>query len=134
AGAYGDATSGTGLGTQPAFPRASGPISYAGHQQIQRDIANIKAGLSAAGFAESRGYLNSLSPGSAARISNAYCDTEEEFICAWADVMREEYLAITAAGLTVQIDDPSIAENLDQIRPEPSYDDYRAFTRIRVDA
>jgi|SRR5690625_362631 len=134
AGAYGDPTSGTGLGTQPAFPRAVGPISYAGHQQIQRDIANIKAGLSAAGYAESRGYLNSLSPGSAARISNAYYDTEEEFIWAWADVLREEYLAITEAGLTVQIDDPSIAENFDQIRPEPSYEDYRAFTRIRIDA
>src|SRR5699024_2937764 len=116
------------------FPRAVAPISYAGQEQIARDIANIKAGLTAAGYDTSSGYLNSLSPGSAARITNAYYATEEEFIWAWADVLREEYLAITQAGLTVQIDDPSIAENFDQIRPEPSYEDYRKFTRIRVEA
>lgn len=34
----------------------------------------------------------------------------------------------------LQIDDPSIAENWDQINPEPSIEDYRAFTRIRVEA
>jgi 5-methyltetrahydropteroyltriglutamate--homocysteine methyltransferase len=34
----------------------------------------------------------------------------------------------------VQIDDPSIAENWDQINPAPSIEDYRAFTRIRVEA
>ncbi len=48
--------------------------------------------------------------------------------------MREEYRAIVDAGLTVQVDDPSIAENWDQINPEPSVEDYRAFTRIRVEA
>lgn len=34
----------------------------------------------------------------------------------------------------LQIDDPSIAENWDQINPGPSIEDYRAFTRIRVEA
>ena len=42
--------------------------------------------------------------------------------------------AVVEAGLTLQIDDPSIAENFDQINPEPSIEDYRAFTRIRVEA
>ncbi len=49
-------------------------------------------------------------------------------------MLREEYKAIIDAGLTLQIDDPSIAENWDQINPEPSIDDYLAFTRIRVEA
>src|SRR5699024_10403863 len=53
---------------------------------------------------------------------------------AWVQVMRPEYEAIAAAGLTVQIDDPSIAENWDQINPEPSVEDYVDFTRKRVDA
>ena len=34
----------------------------------------------------------------------------------------------------MQIDDPSIAENWDQINPEPSVEDYQRFTQIRVEA
>src|SRR5690606_3289557 len=37
-------------------------------------------------------------------------------------------------GFIVQIDAPSLAENFDQINPEPSIEDYLAFTRIRVEA
>ena len=53
---------------------------------------------------------------------------------AWADVLREEYLAITDAGLIVQIDDPSLAENFDQINPEPTPAEYQAFTQLSIDA
>jgi 5-methyltetrahydropteroyltriglutamate--homocysteine methyltransferase len=55
-------------------------------------------------------------------------------VFACADAMREEYRAIVDAGLILQLDDPSIAENFDQITPEPSIEDYRAFTKIRIDA
>lgn len=131
--AYQDPASGIALGRNAtAFPTATGPMAYVGQEAIARDIANLKAGLDAAGVSE--GFITSLSPGSASRIGNEYYATEEEFIWAWADVMREEYRAIVDAGLTVQIDDPSIAENWDQINPEPSVEDYRAFTRIRIEA
>ncbi|MEZ0491991.1 cobalamin-independent methionine synthase II family protein [Kineococcus sp. TBRC 1896] len=131
--AYTDPASGISTGeTATAFPATTGPLSYTGQGAIASDIANLKAGLAAAGVEE--GFITSLSPGSGARISNRYYATEEEHIWAWADVMREEYRAVVDAGLTVQIDDPSIAENWDQINPEPSVEDYRAFTRIRVEA
>ncbi|MCX7521272.1 cobalamin-independent methionine synthase II family protein [Microbacterium sp. STN6] len=131
--AYQDPTSGIALGRNAtAFPTATGPISYIGHDAIASDIANLKTALDAAGLTE--GFITSLSPGSASRIGNEHYATEEEFIWAWADVMREEYKAIIDAGLVVQIDDPSIAENWDQVNPEPSVEDYRAFTRIRVEA
>ena len=48
--------------------------------------------------------------------------------------MREEYKAIIEAGLILQLDDPAIAENWDQINPEPTVEDYRRFTMIRVEA
>lgn len=131
--AYTDPTSGISTGsTATAFPATTGPLSYTGHDAIASDVANLKAGLSAAGLEQ--GFITSLSPGSGARISNRYYATEEEHIWAWADVLREEYRAVLDAGLILQIDDPSIAENYDQINPEPSIEDYRAFTRIRVEA
>ena len=131
--AYRDPKSGISLGdSAPSFPTATGPVTYTGQDQIAADIAHFTKGLDAAGA--SKGFLTSLSPGSASRIGNEYYATEEEFIWACADAMREEYTAIIDAGLILQIDDPSIAENWDQINPEPSVEDYLAFTRIRVEA
>jgi 5-methyltetrahydropteroyltriglutamate--homocysteine methyltransferase len=131
--AYRDPESGIQIGKNAtAFPSATGPISYTGQAAIASDIASLKAGLEASGL--STGFITSLSPGSASRIGNDFYASEEEFIYAWADVLREEYRAIVDAGLTVQIDDPSIAENWDQINPEPGVEDYRRFTQIRVEA
>lgn len=130
--AYFDPTSGVLLGEPPFWPQAVGPLSYRGQEHIAADIAHLRAGLDAAGL--TNGFITSLAPGSAARIGNAYFASEEEHIWAWADVMREEYKAIVDAGLTVQLDDPSLAESWDQINPEPSVADYRAFLRTRIDA
>ncbi|OUM41925.1 cobalamin-independent methionine synthase II family protein [Arthrobacter sedimenti] len=133
AAAYQDPESGIQIGKNAtAFPSATGPISYTGHAALASDITNLKAGLGAAGIPT--GFITALSPGSASRIGNDFYATEEEFIYAWADVLREEYKAIVEAGLIVQIDDPSIAENWDQINPEPTIEDYQKFTRIRVEA
>ncbi|GIU55827.1 hypothetical protein NicSoilC12_15760 [Arthrobacter sp. NicSoilC12] len=41
---------------------------------------------------------------------------------------------IIDAGLTVQLDDPSLAESWDQINPEPSLADYLKFIQLRVEA
>jgi len=131
--AYADPDSGisTGRAATP-FPATTSAIRYTGHDAIASDVRNFRAALDAAGF--ETGFITSLSPGSAARISNQFYATDEEHIYAWADALREEYKAIIDAGLILQIDDPSIAENWDQITPEPSVEDYRQFTQIRVDA
>lgn len=116
--------------TATAFPTTTGAISYRGHAAVASDIANLKATLRDG----EQGFLTAIAPGSAARVRNEFYATDEEHIFAWADALREEYQAITDAGLIVQLDDPSLAENFDQINPEPSIADYQAFTRIRVEA
>lgn len=113
-----------------AFPTTTGPIRYTGRDATASDVANFKAALRPG----ESGFLTAISPGSAARVWNQFYETDEEHIWAWADALREEYKAITDAGLIVQIDDPSLAENWDQITPEPDISDYLAFTRIRIDA
>ena len=131
--AYGDPKSGISVGDRaPAFPTATGAVSYTGQDAIASDIAHLKTGLATAGI--DQGFITALSPGSASRIGNEFYASEEEFVWAMADALREEYRAVIDAGLILQIDDPSIAENWDQINPAPSVEDYLAFTRIRVDA
>ena len=78
--------------------------------------------------------MTAIAPASASRIGNAYYKTEEELLYACAEAMREEYEAILDAGLVLQLDDPAIAENWDQINPEPSVEEYKKFTMVRVEA
>jgi 5-methyltetrahydropteroyltriglutamate--homocysteine methyltransferase len=133
--AYDDPSSGAALpdtGQRQFAPICRGPITYQGHDAVQRDIANFKAALDAAGLQE--GYLNSVAPGSCGRFGNEFYDSDEEILYACADAMREEYQAIIDAGLMLQLDDPAIAENWDQINPAPSVEDYRRFTMLRVEA
>ncbi|MEV8024169.1 cobalamin-independent methionine synthase II family protein [Microbacterium sp. NPDC080220] len=113
-----------------AFPTTTGPITYRGHEAVAADIRHLTSTL---GDGE-QGFLTAIAPGSAARVRNEHYATDEEHIWAWAEALREEYRAIVEAGLIVQLDDPSLAENFDQINPEPSIADYQAFTQIRVDA
>ena len=113
-------------------PKISGPLTYTGQELVASDIANLKTGLAAAGLTE--GFVASLSPGSCARVANEYYQSDEELLYACADAMREEYKAIIDAGLTVQLDDPSLAESWDQINPEPSLEDYLKFIQLRVEA
>jgi 5-methyltetrahydropteroyltriglutamate--homocysteine methyltransferase len=92
----------------------------------------MKAAMAAAGVSD--GFLNSVAPGSCARFGNDFYADDEEMMYACADAMREEYTAIIDAGLVLQLDDPAIAENWDQINPAPSVEDYRRFTRKRIEA
>ena len=130
--AYADPDSGIFTGGPKPFPSVTGPLTYTGQDAIAQDTANLRAALDATGAQE--GFITALSPGSASRITNKYYGTDEELLLAWADVLHEEYKAVIDAGLVLQIDDPSIAENFDQIEPEPTVEDYVAFTRLRVDA
>jgi 5-methyltetrahydropteroyltriglutamate--homocysteine methyltransferase len=108
-------------------PVVTGKITYKGQDAIQRDIANLKAGLAVAGIKEG-GWMNSVAPASCSRMANEHYKDEEELMVACADAMREEYKAIIDAGLIVQLDDPAIGENWDQQKNEPSVEGYRKYT------
>ena len=133
AAAYADPESGITTGPRPPrWPVCVGPLTYTGHEAIRADIQHLKAALAAAGVEE--GFMTSIAPGSASRIANRHYRTDEEFLFACADAMREEYRAIVDAGLILQLDDPAIAENWDMVNPEPTVEDYRRFSMVRVEA
>ena len=133
--AYADPDSGVSTnrgGSGMRLPVCRGKLTYTGHAAIAADIAHFKAALAAAGVEE--GFMTSIAPGSCSRIGNEYYKTDEELLFACADAMREEYKAIIDAGLVLQLDDPSIAENWDMINPAPTAEEYRRFTMPRVEA
>ncbi len=131
--AYADRELGVFMGPRPTTgPVCVGPLTYTGQDAIRADIDNFKAALTAAGVEE--GFMTSVAPGSAYRIPNTYYRSDEEFLHAWAEAMREEYKAIVDAGLILQLDDPATATGWDMIDPEPAVEDYQKFTMVRVEA
>ncbi len=87
------------------YPTNVGPIQYTGHKLIQRDIQNLKAAL--AGQPVEEAFVTAAVTGVAVLPSEYYKHPEEQ-AAAVAEAMREEYKAITDAGMNVQLDDPII--------------------------
>ena len=113
-------------------PVCTAPIKYTGQAALAADIANLKTALAAAGADE--GFMCAIGPGSFARGENLYYESEEEFVFAAAEAMREEYKAIVDAGIILQIDDPSLPDNWDMIDPEPPLAEFKKFERARIEA
>jgi 5-methyltetrahydropteroyltriglutamate--homocysteine methyltransferase len=108
-----------------------GPLEYIGQAAVQRDVANLKAALAGQ---EVEGYLPAIAPGTIEHwLANEHYPDDEAFLFAIADVMHEEYKAITDAGLILQIDDPDLPDGW-QMFPEMSVADYRTYAELRVAA
>ncbi|WP_115686203.1 cobalamin-independent methionine synthase II family protein [Corynebacterium senegalense] len=133
ADAYNDPHSGIFAGrAKVGNPKFTGPVTYIGQKEVEADTGFMRAAMDKVGASD--GFVAALSPGSAARLNNEYYNSDAELVQACADAMAQEYKAITDAGFTVQLDAPDLAESWDQINPEPSLADYRAWLRVRVDA
>jgi len=128
-----DATSfrsSSSLGGRP--PVFTGPISYVGRQALAADLANFRAALGNVKAEE--GFITSVAPGSFARRQNRYYASDEAFLHALGEAMREEYQAIVEAGFVLQLDDPGLPDSWDMANPEPSVEEYKKFATVRVEA
>jgi 5-methyltetrahydropteroyltriglutamate--homocysteine methyltransferase len=85
-----------------------GPVSLKDRSALQMDLANFRAALDSADVAE--GFLNAASPGVITSFQeNRYYPSHEAYVTALAEVMREEYEAVTQAGFILQLDCPDLA-------------------------
>ncbi len=110
-------------------PRACvAPVKYVGQKFLQRDLANLKAAMTAAGAKE--GIMPSTGP--VPHEANEHYRTDEEYQEAYAEAMREEYRAILDAGLFLQIDDPRLVSSWDS-RTDMDLRQYRAWMEKRIE-
>jgi 5-methyltetrahydropteroyltriglutamate--homocysteine methyltransferase len=131
--AYADPESGIYMGPEAfQLPVCVGPVKYVGQDAIKADIANMKTALDATGVKD--GFIAAVAPASAVRMIDEYYKSEDDFLAAGADAMREEYKAIVDAGLILQLDDPLVAEGWDQVEPEPTPAQYRKYAMRWVEA
>ncbi len=110
-----------------------GPITFIGQDEVQSDIEMMKAAM--AGTKAEEAFMCVLAPGWLEHwMYNEYYKSDEEYLFAIADAMKDEYKAIVDAGFILQLDDPGLPDTYDMIVPTPSIEEYRRFAEIRVDA
>jgi 5-methyltetrahydropteroyltriglutamate--homocysteine methyltransferase len=121
----------TSAGMSAGLAVCVAPIEYTGHEELQRDIANFKAALAAAGAKQ--GFLPVAAPASVIPDrKNEYYDSDEECVRAIGRAMRTEYKAIVDAGLYVQLDDARFAVTYDRMVPPATFDDYRRWLELHI--
>jgi 5-methyltetrahydropteroyltriglutamate--homocysteine methyltransferase len=112
---------------------ATEPVTYLGEAAMKRDIDNFRAAL--ANVKVEGGFLPVVAPASIIpEFRNEYYKTEEEYAFAIAEALRQDYLAITQAGFTVQIDDAWLPGIYDRIVPPGTPADYRKWANMCIDA
>ncbi|HZR61901.1 MAG TPA: cobalamin-independent methionine synthase II family protein [Xanthobacteraceae bacterium] len=114
----------------------TGPITYKGQARLKRDIDNLKAALNGAknGAKVEEVFMPAISPSNIEDWQrNAYYKTQQEYVFAIAEAMREEYETIVNAGFLLQIDDPRLVTYY-IIHPEASIADCRKWAEVRVGA
>lgn len=93
---------------QYSRPQCTGPIRPRGHGDLQKDIANLKAGMAEHGAKQ--GFMNAASPGVVSLfLPNAYWPTREAYLSELAGALKDEYRIIVDSGLHLQLDCPDLA-------------------------
>jgi 5-methyltetrahydropteroyltriglutamate--homocysteine methyltransferase len=110
----------------------TGPITYNGLFELQRDIDNLKAATRAAGVEEA--FLPVAAPSSAIPDrKNEYYKTDEDLVVALAEALRTEYRAIVESGFLLQVDDARAAVTFDRMCPPSSFEDYYTWLERHVE-
>jgi 5-methyltetrahydropteroyltriglutamate--homocysteine methyltransferase len=113
-----------------ANPSCDGPVAYLDQSQVQADIANLLAAADGA----TEVFMSAASPGVIEMfMANRYYPSTEEYLFALADAMKQEYDAISQAGLILQLDCPDLACEW-ALGPEQSTAEFRQVVAQRIEA
>lgn len=113
-------------------PVCTGPIRYDA-TQVQRDIANLRSAVDGSGAVDT--FLPVAAPASVEfGQKNEYYSTDEEYLWALAEALKQEYEAIVDAGFLVQVDDAWTPGMWNTYQQEIDVKTWRKFCMKRVEA
>lgn len=128
-----DWSSGVGTGWVCTSPICYNPAAIDSH------LADVRAAAERLGQAAATPglavFITAMSPGSLHWIRNEYYESEEDFVFAFADALRQEYLRIIEAGFLLQVDDAVLWRQRATITMlGGTQRDYDAWADVRVAA
>ena len=110
----------------------TGPITYIGAKELQRDIDNFKAALKGAKVVE--GFLPVAAPASVIPDrKNEYYKNDDDLLAAIGKAMHDEYKQIVDNGMLVQLDDARTAVTYDRMVPPATEKDYLKWVARHVE-
>src|SRR5260370_27218482 len=115
----------------PKIIVCTGPIGY-DKTHILRDIDNFKNALNNVSVEEA--FMPVVAPASFVRdAKNEYYASEEEYVYAIADALKQEYQAIVDAGFLLQVDDAVLA-TMWVVMESEGLEAYRRWAELRIEA
>ena len=118
---------------QYARPMCTGEVKSKGQDDLNKDIANLKAAMATHGA--ERGFMNAASPGVISLfLQNDHYKNREAYLAALADAMKEEYETIVASGLDLQLDCPDLALSRHMLFADMSDDEFLNVANLHVEA
>ena len=118
---------------QYSRPQCTGPIRSKGHDELRKDIANLKAGMAEHGA--NQGFMNAASPGVVSLfLPNAYWPTREAYLSELADALKDEFRIIVDSGLHLQLDCPDLALSRHMYFTELSDDEFVKIAEQNMEA
>ncbi|MBV9544105.1 MAG: cobalamin-independent methionine synthase II family protein [Chloroflexi bacterium] len=109
----------------------TGPITY-DDAHIRRDITNFRHALEQVNVEEA--FMPVVAPASFVReAQNDYYPSEEAYVYAIAEALRQEYQAILDAGFVLQVDDAVLA-TMWVVMESQGLAAYRRWAQLRVEA
>lgn len=113
-------------------PACTGPIAWKDLDAVQNDIDTLKAAVAAHQVEEV--FMTAASPGVIATfLPNVYYRTEEAYLYALAEVMKQEYQAIVQAGFLLQVDCPDLAMTRVTQFAHLSVDEFKDVVALHID-
>jgi 5-methyltetrahydropteroyltriglutamate--homocysteine methyltransferase len=114
-------------------PLNVGPIAWKRHDELERDIANLQAALQKTPASEA--FMTAVSPGQVLfTVPTTYYTSDEEYLQALANALRDEYRAIVDAGFVLQVDSPDAPMMRNRQLWNVSWDEYRRHLGLRIEA
>ena len=130
-GTFGGASAQRPTEAQRTLQFCTGPLKYVGKAGAEQDIRNLKAACEGL---DVEPWLPAITPGTVEHwLWNDHYKSNEEFLYAIADVMRQEYRLIVESGIMLQLDDPDLPDGW-QMYPDMTVDEYRKYAQLRVEA
>ena len=118
---------------QYSRPMCTGEVRSRGQDELNKDIANLKAAMDRHGA--DRGFMNAASPGVISLfLQNQHYSSREAYLAALADAMKDEYETIVAAGLDLQLDCPDLALSRHMLFSDLSDSEFIKIAESHVEA
>jgi 5-methyltetrahydropteroyltriglutamate--homocysteine methyltransferase len=113
-------------------PACNGPIAWSDSPAVGQDLARLKKDIQ--GKEDQGIFMTSASPGVIARfLPNRFYESEEAYLYALADVMKDEYNAVVNAGFLLQVDCPDLASSRNTQFGHLTVDEFKKIVELHVE-